>query len=107
MACVIIQIFFFALGTGKRYFSVSCNLSKRTPHTIGVMSWVRAGRRRKYLEQKMRETTKEEYQLLKEEQTLRMEPEIEFRTTSRINTEMNERVMHRHLVTLVFQILIS
>lgn len=62
--------------------TTSCQY-KKTPHTIGIKSWVRAAYRRKYIEQNMKDKIKSEEQILKEEQLKRTEPKIEFRTTSR------------------------
>ena len=59
------------------------------------MSWVRAGRRRKYLERQMRQKPKEEHQVIKEKKLDRMDPEIEFLTTSRTATRMNENIMNQ------------
>ena len=46
----------------------------------------------------MKEKTKVEHQIVKENILSRMEPEIEFLTSSRVKTKMNEDTMHKHLV---------
>ena len=40
-------------------------MNKKTPHTIGVMSWVKAKRRRNYLETGMKEKPKENHLFVK------------------------------------------
>ena len=84
-----------------KFFSTSSYVSKKTPHTIGVMSWVRANRRRKHLEKGMNERPKEDHQIIKESVLARTEPQLEFLTTSRTKTRMNENIMHQHLVEYV------
>jgi len=81
-----------------KHFSITSKACKKTPHTIGVMSWVRSERRRKHLEKSMKEKPKKDHQMLKESVLARIEPEIEFFTTSRVPGAMNEQVMHQHLV---------
>jgi len=85
------------LVAGK-FFSTSSCVSKKTPHTIGTMSWVKASRRRKYLEKGMKEKPRGDHQIIKENILARTEPQIEFLTTSRTKTRMNEDVMHQYLV---------
>jgi len=68
---------------GFQKFSTTAAVNKKTPHTIGVMSWVRSAYRRKYLENKMKEDVKSELQVIKEHQLNRTEPRVEFQTTSR------------------------
>lgn len=86
-----------------RYLTSSSILHKRTPHTIGVMSWVRAARRRKYLEQQMKDHEKPEHQLMREEQLARTEPEIEYRLASYVKREINEDQMKKlHIKPQVF-----
>lgn len=71
---------------------------KRTPATIGIMSWVRSANRRRYLEQKMKDIVKSESGLIKEEQLSQSEPKIEFLNSSRIHDKLNEDTMHSHLI---------
>jgi len=77
-------------------FSTSSIACKKTPHTVGVMSWVKANKRRKHLEKKMKEKPREDHQIVKEHILERMEPEIEFLTSSRVKTRMNDEVMNRN-----------
>lgn len=95
---VIQQAVIVTEHTISRNISTSSIHLKKTPHTIGVMSWVRAGRRRKYLERQMRNKPKQEHEIVKEKKLDRMDPEIEFLTTSRVSTRMNERVMSQQLI---------
>ena len=60
------------------------------------MSWVKANRRRKHLEKKMKEKPREDHQIVKEQILDRMEPEIEFLTSSRVKTRMKDEVMTRN-----------
>ncbi|XP_002159157.2 uncharacterized protein LOC100198714 isoform X1 [Hydra vulgaris] len=81
-----------------RLMSTSSPLNKKTPHTIGKKSWVRAAERRKYLEQKMKLESKSEFMLQKEEILARQEPQVEFLTTGRLNDNLDESIMHKLLV---------
>jgi len=78
-----------------RCLTTSAYLNKRTPHTVGTMSWVRAARRRKYLEQQMRDTEKNDHQILREEQLSRTVPEIEFRLPAYVKREIDESTMKK------------
>jgi len=86
-----------------RYLTTSALLHKRTPHTIGVMSWVRAARRRKYLEQQMRDKEKNDHQVMREEQLSRTVPEIEWRLPGYFKREIDENTMKKlHIKPEVF-----
>ena len=67
----------------QRDLSTSPRFHKRTPHTVGVQSWVRAAYRRKYLEQNMKDNVKSDELIKKEERLKRTDPALEFQTTSR------------------------
>jgi len=86
-----------SIGSLQVLRSITTNsvLYKHTPHTIGVMSWVRAKRRRKYLEQKMKDFEKTDEQIMSEEQLGRSVPEIEFRLPARETRPINEHVMNQ------------
>ena len=84
-----------------RLLSTGLPLNKKTPHTVGKMSWVRAAERRKYLEQKMKLGAKSDFQLQKEEILLRQEPQIEFLTTGRLDDKLDESIMHQLLIKYV------
>merc|ERR1712023_390891 len=72
-----------------RNFSTNLILNRSRPKTVGVMSWVRAERRRKYLEEKMRNEPKSEHQVLREEQIARTSPQIQFQMQTKERTPMN------------------
>ena len=79
----------------QRDLSTSPRYHKKTPHTVGVMSWVRAAYRRKYLEQNMKDKVKSDELIKKEEILKRTDPALEFRTTSRYKEHFmyNEQAM--------------
>jgi len=86
-----------------RSITTNTVLYKRTPHTVRTMSWVRAARRRKHLEQKMKDTEKTEHEVLKEEQLARTSPEIEFRLPSYKPRPIDDNVMNQlHIKPEVF-----